>query len=84
MKEAKKLVKVLFERVAGHKDRPVAMEALRNTLNHTNYMLKSMKNYSSVALGGEGPFTDVELTTLEKLHNGMYSPVSMSMWQGYL
>ncbi|XP_067935548.1 hypoxia up-regulated protein 1-like [Watersipora subatra] len=67
--EAKKLVKFLYERVAGHRDRPQAMDALKSTLNHTKYMLASMKNYSLIAPDGDGPFTQVELATLEKIYN---------------
>lgn len=46
------------------------MEALKSSLNHTKYMLKSMKNFSTAALEGDGPFTEVELKTLEDLHTG--------------
>lgn len=46
------------------------MADLKSTLNHTNYILKSMQNYSLVAPNGEGPFTEVELKTLEDLHTG--------------
>jgi len=49
------------------------MEALKSTLNHTKYMLKSMKNFTAGILDeeGGGPFTAVELSTLETLYNGV-------------
>lgn len=70
MSEAKKLVKELFKRVSEFKERPVAMEALKSSVNHTKYMLKSMKNFSMSAPEGEGPFTEIELKVLEDLHTG--------------
>lgn len=74
-------MKVLFERVEGYRDRPKALDALKTTLNHTKYMLRSMRNYSSAALDGDGPFTRVELETLEKLYNGecMFLLLSLSL-----
>lgn len=69
--EAKNLVKELNNRVKEHKERPKAMEALKSSLNHTQFMIKSMRNYSKIGENEDGPFTDVELTTIETLHKGM-------------
>lgn len=79
LSEAKKLVKTLYKRVSDHKERPVAMEALKSTLNHTQYMMKSMRNYSTIAPEGEGPFTSVELITLETLHKGKTTHVILHL-----
>lgn len=70
LKEAKKLVKDLNKRVKEFQTRPKAMADLKSTLNHTKWILKSMQNYSQIAPEGEGPFTEVELKTLEDLHTG--------------
>ena len=63
-------MKDLYKRVSEYKERPQAMEALKSTLNHTKFMVKSMQNFSMTAPEGEGPFTEVELTTLETLYKG--------------
>ena len=58
-------MKDLKARVYEYEERPRALKALKDMLNHTKYFLKSIKNLS--ASEEETIFTDVEITTLEKL-----------------
>ena len=67
LKDLKKEVKDLEFRVTQLKERPEALEALRQMLNHSEYFLKSIKN---LTLLEEDPiFTAVEVETMEKLIN---------------
>ena len=60
-------MKDLEFRVEQLKERPEALEALRQMLNHSSFFLKSVKN---LTLLEEDPiFTAVEVDTLEKLIN---------------
>ena len=58
-------MKDLKARVYEYEERPKALTALKDMLNHTKYFLKSIKNLS--ATEEDRIFTDVEITTLEKL-----------------
>ena len=67
LKDLKKEVKDLEFRVTQLKERPEALEALRQMLNHSTFFLKSVQNLSLLE---EDPiFTKVEVETLEKLIN---------------
>lgn len=63
LKSLKLLTKDLLDRVREHKDRPDALEALDNMLNISMGFLDTSKSLSPE----EQLFTEVELTTLEKL-----------------
>ena len=57
-------MKALTDRVREHKDRPDRVNNLRDMLNVSSIFLENMKNLTSI---GQAIFTDVEITTLEKL-----------------
>lgn len=57
------ITKVLFERVREHRERPEALESLRNMLNISEMFYANSINISKE----EQIFTDVELNTLRKL-----------------
>jgi hypoxia up-regulated 1 len=63
LKSLKLLTKDLTDRVREHKDRPDALEALERMVNISMGFLESSK----VLPADEQLFTEVELTTLEKL-----------------
>ncbi|XP_052061435.1 hypoxia up-regulated protein 1-like isoform X3 [Mytilus californianus] len=65
LKSLKKEIKELKARVYEFEERPKALKALKDMLNHTKYFLKSVKNFTVVE--EDRIFTDVEITTLEKL-----------------
>lgn len=65
LKSLKKEMKDLMSRVYEYEERPKALTALKDMLNHTKYFLKSVKNLSAVE--EDKIFTDVEISTLEKL-----------------
>ncbi|CAC5426298.1 HYOU1 [Mytilus coruscus] len=65
LKSLKKEIKDLKARVYEFEERPKALKALKDMLNHTKYFLKSVKNFTVVE--EDRIFTDVEITTLEKL-----------------
>jgi hypoxia up-regulated 1 len=62
----KALTNALFERVQEHKGRPEAMKALNDMLNISTLFLNSAKSMSS----DQQIFTDVEISTLDKLVTG--------------
>lgn len=67
LRELKKPVKPLEFRVKEMQERPEALAALKSMLNHSEYFLTTAKNLSQTM---EDPmFTEVEVTTLEKLIN---------------
>ena len=51
------------------KERPEALEALRQMLNHSTFFLKSIQNLSALEMEDDPIFTKVEVETLEKLVN---------------
>ena len=51
------------------KERPEALEALRQMLNHSSFFLKSIQNLSALEMEDDPIFTKVEVETLEKLVN---------------
>ena len=51
------------------KERPEALEALRQMLNHSSFFLKSIQNLSAFEMEDDPIFTKVEVETLEKLVN---------------
>lgn len=63
LKEMKSATKALYWRVQEMQERPGAIEALNTIVNHTNYFLGGMKNFT----GEDQPFTQVEYDALEKL-----------------
>ncbi|VDI13919.1 Hypothetical predicted protein [Mytilus galloprovincialis] len=65
LKSLKKEIKDLKARVYEFEERPKALKALTDMLNHTKYFLKSVKNFTVVE--EDRIFTEVEITTLEKL-----------------
>ncbi|XP_071176738.1 hypoxia up-regulated protein 1-like isoform X4 [Mytilus edulis] len=65
LKSLKKEIKDLKARVYEFEERPKALKALKDMLNHTKYFLKSVKNFTVVE--EDRIFTEVEITTLEKL-----------------
>ena len=69
LKDLKKDVKDLEFRVDQLKERPEALEALRQMLNHSTYFLKSIQNLSALELQEDPIFTAVEVETLAKLIN---------------
>jgi len=69
LKDLQKLTKSLYLRVAEHRERPEAIAALRQVLNGSSTFLKDARNVTAAKLEAEENwvFTDVELSTLEKL-----------------
>ncbi|XP_050415640.1 hypoxia up-regulated protein 1 isoform X1 [Patella vulgata] len=66
LKTLKDGMKDILIRFKEREERPKALDALFNMLNHSNYFLATIKNLSSL----EDPvFTEIEITTLEKLVN---------------
>ncbi|XP_023232799.1 hypoxia up-regulated protein 1-like [Centruroides sculpturatus] len=63
LSELKSLTKELFKRVQEHKDRPDAINALNDMINISTIFLKNAQKVPKE----EQIFTDVEITTLEKL-----------------
>lgn len=63
LKDLKSSTRALYRRVQEMQDRPGAIEALNSIVNHTNYFLGGMKNFT----GEDQPFTQVEYDALEKL-----------------
>ena len=79
LKEMKSATKALYWRVQEMQERPGAIEALNTIVNHTNYFLGGMKNFT----GEDQPFTQVEYDALEKLITEtkviLHSTYSLSM-----
>lgn len=67
--ELHELTRDLFSRVWEHKERPEALKALHSMLNHSSHFLISAKNLTKSANPEKDVFTDVEISTLEKLIN---------------
>jgi hypothetical protein len=63
LKQLKAATRDVFSRVKELNERPAAVEAFNNLVNHTEYFLKAMKNFT----GEDQPFTQVEFDVLEKL-----------------
>lgn len=61
------LTRELFSRVWEHKERPEALKALHQMLNHSSHFLMTAKNFTKTANAEKDVFTDVEVETLEKL-----------------
>uniref|UniRef100_A0A0B7AHG5 Hypoxia up-regulated protein 1 n=1 Tax=Arion vulgaris TaxID=1028688 RepID=A0A0B7AHG5_9EUPU len=66
LKALKDKAQDILKRVYEVEERPKAMEALRETLNQTEFFLATVKNFSDIA---DPIFTQVEMDTLEKLIN---------------
>ncbi|ESO05028.1 hypothetical protein HELRODRAFT_111473 [Helobdella robusta] len=65
--ELHNMVKDLFDRVYEYQERPVAIEALNSRVNHSEFFLEGMKNFTAITAGDDQPFTLVEMETLKKL-----------------
>ena len=63
MKELKTATRDLYFRVHEMKERPAIIAELYSRVNHSEYFLSGMKNYT----GEDKPFTQVEYDTLAKL-----------------
>lgn len=61
------LTRDLFGRVWEHKERPEALKALHQMLNHSSHFLMTAKNLTKTTNTEKDVFTDVEVETLEKL-----------------
>lgn len=61
------LTRDLFGRVWEHKERPEALKALHQMLNHSSHFLITAKNLTKTTNAEKDVFTDVEVETLEKL-----------------
>lgn len=61
------LTRELFARVWEHKERPEALKALHQMLNHSSHFLMTAKNLTKTTNVEKDVFTDVEIETLEKL-----------------
>ena len=62
----KDLTKDVTMRVYEKEERPRALSVLRDHLNHTSVFLAMVRNLTDV---GDSIFTEVEMTTLERLAN---------------
>ncbi|XP_013398865.1 hypoxia up-regulated protein 1 isoform X3 [Lingula anatina] len=67
LKTLKDATYALYERVREHSERPKALEALKDMLNYTDMFYKGVKNLTESL--DDQPYTEVEVTTLEKLIN---------------
>jgi hypoxia up-regulated 1 len=65
LKQLKAVTRDVFERVHELSERPVAIAALAQRVNHTEYFLVMMRNFT----GEDLPYTQVEYDMLEKLVN---------------
>lgn len=61
------LTRDLFGRVWEHNERPEALKALHQMLNHSSHFLLTAKNLTKTANVEKDVFTDVEVETLQKL-----------------
>ena len=59
------ITKDVYERVNELHERPTAIAALNGMMNHSEYFLAFMKNFT----GEDMPFTQVEYDVLDKLIN---------------
>ncbi|KAK5643342.1 hypothetical protein RI129_007187 [Pyrocoelia pectoralis] len=67
--ELKQLTKDLYLRVLEHKERPEAINALKSMLNGSNHFLASAKNLTKETNPDKDIFTEVEITTLQRVIN---------------
>lgn len=65
--ELHSLTRELFARVWEHKERPEALKALHQMLNHSSHFLENAKNLTKTTNPEKDVFTDVEVESLEKL-----------------
>lgn len=65
--ELHSLTRELFARVWEHKERPEALKALHQMLNHSSHFLENAKNLTKTTNPEKDVFTDVEVETLGKL-----------------
>lgn len=61
------LTRDLFGRVWEHRERPEALKALHQMLNHSSHFLLTAKNLTKTTNVEKDVFTDVEVETLDKL-----------------
>jgi len=65
LSDLKALMKDVYERVNELRERPTAIAALNSMVNHSEFFLAFMKNFT----GEDMPFTQVEFDVLDKLIN---------------
>jgi hypothetical protein len=65
LKQLKAATKDVFNRVKELHERPAAVGGFNSLVNHTEFFLKAMKNFT----GEDQPFTQIEYDVLEKLLN---------------
>lgn len=65
--ELHSLTRDLFSRVWEHRERPEALKALHQMLNHSSHFLVSAQNLTKETNPEKDVFTDVEVDTLSKL-----------------
>ena len=64
----KAATKSIYFRVTERRHRPLKLDELKEVLNASDHFLISAKNLT----GEDKPFTEVEVTSLEKLINSTY------------
>lgn len=67
LESLKSLTKDLYLRVFEHKERPEALKALHTMLNGSRHFLESARNLTKSTNPEKDVFTDVEISTLEKV-----------------
>ena len=61
----KAITRSLYERVTELRERPTAVAALNSMMNHSEFFLYFMRNFT----GEDLPFTQVEFDVLDKMIN---------------
>ena len=65
LSDLKAMTKDVYERVNELNERPTAIAALNGMMNHSEFFLAFMKNFT----GEDMPFTQVEFDVLDKMIN---------------
>jgi len=70
------MTKDMYERVNELHERPAAVAALNSMMNHSEFFLTFMKNFT----GEDLPFTQVEFDVLDKMINETRVSATCTAW----